>query len=372
MKASPRILHVMWTMSIGGAERAVYQLVREQRLRGIDADVVVAHSPGLYGERVAGTGAIVHELRCRNALDVVSSRRLTSLARRYDVVHFHSIEPLLIAAASRTRACTLVYTHRGGIRRHGVVKKARLAAARPLLRRRFSAISGNTRQSARVVAGYLGIDPESVAVVYNGLDFDLLSPEREHGEVLAELPPAAADQLLVGTASNLQPLKRVDFLLDAIALRRDLPVHCVVLGDGPVRHDLEALAQELQIADRVTFLGRKKHVGDYLQLFDIFVLPSGPQEAFGNAAVEAMGVGIPTIVFADGGGLIEHVVDGETGRVVESAEGLACVLSELAADGSLRQELGDRGRQYVRSAYSLDAMFERYAQLYETARGSSK
>ena len=49
---------------------------------------------------------------------------------------------------------------------------------------------------------------------------------------------------------------------------------------------------------------------------DVFALPSGPEESFGNAAVEAMGVGLPTVVFADGGGLVEHVIDGETGFVV--------------------------------------------------------
>ncbi len=228
-------------------------------------------------------------------------------------------------------------------------------------------MSGNTRHSARVLASILSLDARDVAVTYNGLDFSLLAPRRSKNEVLGELPAHARDKSLIGTASNLQRWKRVHLLLSTLAALRDIPIHCLVIGDGPARHELEGQATDLELGERVTFLGRKEHIGDYLQLLEVFVLPSGPEEAFGNAAVEAMGVGVPTVVFIDGGGLREHVAHRDTGMIVRDKGELAVTLRELLELDNLRQDLGERGRSYVRSTYSLEAMFERYRALYDGA-----
>jgi len=356
----------MWQMSIGGAERAVYLLVREQRRRALDADVVVASGHGVYAERAREAGARVYDLGCRGVLDVRHTHQLVRLAGEYDIVHHHAIEPLLMTASSRARTPRLVYTHRGGVRNHGWQKRLRLRVARAGLRR-FDGLSANTRLSARVLAGYLGISESRIRVVYNGLDFDLLQPVRSREDVVTELPSCARDAFVVGTAAKLQPLKRVQLLLGALQSLRDHRIHGVILGDGPERAHLEDLAAALGLGDRVSFLGRKNCVGDYLQLMDAFVLPSGPEEAFGNAAVEAMGLGIPTVVFADGGGLVEHVVDRKTGLVVSDQDDLARALGELAADPVLRMHVGGSGRRYVRETYSLDAMFERYNAIYRAA-----
>jgi glycosyltransferase involved in cell wall biosynthesis len=354
----------MWSLEIGGSQRAVYQLVREQRRRGVASDVVVASAVGPYGELVRESGALVHELACRGAWDALRSARLTHLARSYDIVHVHSIEPLLILATALARRTT-IYTHRGGLRTHGLIKRIRLTAARPLVRR-FSAISANTKQSARALTDWLGCSVNDVTIVYNGLDFDLLNPSRAGAAVLEELPESFRDAVIVGTAAKLQPLKRVELLIEAIARTRE-GVVCVVLGDGPSRPELQTLAASLGVAHRVAFVGQQPTIADYLPIFDLFVLPSGPEEAFGNAAVEAMGAGVPTIVFADGGGLTEHIEDRKTGRIVSDVEDLAARLDDLARDDEQRVQLGTRGREYVRSTYSIESMFERYRALYRRA-----
>lgn len=213
----------------------------------------------------------------------------------------------------------------------------------------------------------MGVPIDSVVVLYNGLDFALLEPLRPSAKVAAEIPSGRPGQLWVGTAATLQDWKRVHLLIEAVSRLRDTPIQCLIVGDGPARTSLETLTRSLNVASRVSFLGRKDNIGDYLQLLDVFVLPSGPEEAFGNAAVEAMGVGIPTIVFSDGGGLTEHVTDRATGRVVNGVTELAEAIAELARDEPFRRTLGDRGRRHVRAAYSLDAMFDNYAAFYERA-----
>ena len=97
----------MWTLEIGGAERAVYQLIREQRGAGLTADVAVASHAGYYAERASEAGATVFELRQRSAYNPLVARRMRDLVRRYDVVHFHSAEPALAAVALSTDTSTL-------------------------------------------------------------------------------------------------------------------------------------------------------------------------------------------------------------------------------------------------------------------------
>jgi glycosyltransferase involved in cell wall biosynthesis len=360
-----RILHVLWRME--GGRAPVYQHVREQRRRGIEADVLVGSRGGFYGERTREAGAQVHELHQRNALDPTVARRAAAVLEQYGIAHFHGPEPLLMAFAARQPDLELFYTHRGGSRDYGLPKRVRHRIVGHYLRRRFDGVSANTQQSARAAAHLFQLSLDSIPVVYNGLDFALLEPRRARDEVLAELGDEREGIVRVGTASILRPLKRVDLLLRAIAAMRDEPVHCYVFGNGPARAELEGLAAKLGADARISFTGHKVHMGDYLQVLDAFVLPSGPQEAFGNAVVEAMGVGIPSVVFADGGGLTEHIEDGMTGFVVPNQGALERRLRELVHDPALRRCLGDAGRRAVRVRYSLDAMIEGYEAVYRSA-----
>jgi L-malate glycosyltransferase len=360
---SRSILHVLWNMGIGGAERAVYQLVREQRRQDDAADVLVASSEGFYGERSREAGATVIELRQRSGLDSAAARSAGSIFERYEIVHFHGAEPLLIRAAARCRRPRVFYTHRSGSFRYPPKQRVRYAIAAHYLRR-FDGISGNTVQAARAAAHLFGLPPEEVPATYNGIDFALLEPRRPRASVVAELgmPPAS---LLIGTSANIRGWKRLDRLIRAIAALPTERVGCVVIGDGPARPNLERLSSDLGIFDRVAFVGLKEHVADYLQVLDTFVLPSGPQESFGNAAVEAMGLGLPIVVFADGGGLTEHVDDGRTGFVVRDQAELVARLAELTRSDRLRKEVGARARQVVRERYSVAAMIDRYDRLYD-------
>jgi L-malate glycosyltransferase len=356
------VLHVVWSMGIGGAERSVYQLARQQLRTGVRSDVLVASRPGHYAEAIRRSGASIFALHQRHVLDPRVCPRFLRISRAYDVIHFHGVEPLLMLAASRSAHGKLVYTHRAGCFVYPFRRRLRYRTIAPFLRRHFS-ISANTKQGARAAASLFGVPFDSVAVTYNGIDFGLLMPQRSRESVLTEVA-GASNPVRVGTSANFRDWKRIDRLLRAVAQLRDESIHCVLIGDGPARRSLERLTLELDISDLVTFTGRVEKIGDYLQTLDVFVLPSGPEESFGNAAVEAMGVGIPAIVFADGGGLTEHVDDGRTGFVVGNESELSLRLRELVRDRGLRKRLGGEAQRLVRSRYRLQAMANAYAVLY--------
>lgn len=179
----------------------------------------------------------------------------------------------------------------------------------------------------------LGVDARRVAVVRNGLDqapADSLIGQR-----------SATPRVVV--LSRLVPHKQIEDALDAVAvLRNRVPdLHLDVVGGGWWQDRLVEHAQRLGIADAVTFHG---HVDDQtkhavVQRCWVHVLPSR-KEGWGLAVVEAAQHGVPTIGYRSSGGLVDSVVDGVTGLLVDDRAELVDRLAELLHDRVLREELG--------------------------------
>jgi glycosyltransferase involved in cell wall biosynthesis len=338
--------------------------VREQIHRGRVADVVVGSHAGLYGKPMRDAGASVFELGQRSALDVKAANGLARIQSGYPLIHFHSAEPMLMRAALRGDGARLFYTHRGGHFRYTTSQRARYRLVGHYVRR-FDGVSGNTAQGAHAAASLFGMSSHRVPVTYNGIDFSLLAPKRSRLEVLNEIGETDTDVVRIGTSANLRDWKRVDRLLHAVACLRHAPIRCLVIGDGPSRPKLARLSLELGIASIVNFVGKREQIGDYLQTLDIFVLPSGPEESFGNSAVEAMGLGLPVVVFADGGGLLEHVEHELTAFVADDQDAFVRVLRTLVERKELRTRVGNHARAHVTRKYTLEAMRERYDAFYQ-------
>jgi glycosyltransferase involved in cell wall biosynthesis len=264
---------------------------------------------------------------------------------------------------------TRVYTHRAGITRYGPSKRLRHVLTRELLRRHFHAFSANTRHAAHAGANLYRLPASEFDVIYNGLDFESLRPLRSAETVRSELGLESTN-FVMGTAATLKPWKRIERLVALVATISEPSMRLLVVGDGPEREHLEMFARERGIRAAVIFAGPKSYIGDYLQVMDAFCLPSTEFESFGNAAVEAMGVGLPTVVFADGGGLPEHIDDGQTGFVVSDEAALSHIVRRLIGDRRLRRRLGEAAMAAVRSRYTRSAAHAAYLELYERAEAS--
>jgi glycosyltransferase involved in cell wall biosynthesis len=128
-------------------------------------------------------------------------------------------------------------------------------------------------------------------------------------------------------------------------LRKSREVALVLVGEGPERPHVQALAAELGVADRVLCLGALPHFSEWLGRADLFLLPS-ETESFGLAALEALACGVPVIA-SDVGGLPEVVRHGETGLLVPPGDpaALAAAVASLLDDEPRRQRLGQAGRE---------------------------
>ncbi|MBA2504687.1 MAG: glycosyltransferase [Thermoleophilaceae bacterium] len=362
-----KVLHVLWNGETGGAERAVYQLVREQmRDPGLDPSVGFARPAGPYVDRLRALGTPVVHLDLRRGADLPAVPRLGRAMRPYDLHHFHSAEPAMMLASSLCGDSRRVYTHRGGITDYDRRKRLQYGLTGVLLRRRFNALSGNTAHAARCAAELFRIGGERIEVTYNGLEFELLEARRTRAEARASLG-LRDTHFVVGTSAHLKSWKRIERLIDAAAALALPHLRILVVGDGADRSRLEARASALGVSDRVLFVGMQQHISDFLIAMDAFSLPSMGLESFGNSAVEAMAVGLPTIVFADGGGLVEHIEDGRTGFVVNDQQELESALARLAGDRQLRASLGKAASADIRARYTLAASGLAYRCLYAAA-----
>lgn len=213
-----------------------------------------------------------------------------------------------------------------------------------------------------------------VSLVENGVDLDLWHPcterrREEHGRLKL---------IYIG---RMVDWKAVDILLEAlICLGPDAPVELELIGDGPMRASLEALAGHPNLRNRVRFLGWKsqRECAEALQHSDAMVLPS-LYECGGAVVLEAMACGVPVIA-TDWGGPADYL-DASCGILVapESREkltaGIAEAIARLASDGAFRSRLGQAGAQRAACfdwQAKVDAMLKIYASVLDTREGAGR
>ena len=204
--------------------------------------------------------------------------------------------------------------------------------------------------AARLVEQAAGLSDRSIGVIYNGVE------PRTHGTTRT---PGHGN--LIGTVARLAPQKGIDDLLRALVL---LPgVRAEIVGDGPERETLMAMAARLGVADRVAFAGWQDPAG-YLARWDVFVLASH-YEGFPLAIVEALFSG-PAVVATDVGSVSEVIEDGCTGLLVapEDPGSLAVAVRRALADPDLRDRLATAGRRVAEERFSAARMASAYEFLY--------
>ncbi len=349
---------------MGGAERAVYQLVREQlRDPELKPAVLFAQGGGVYETRMRALACEVIALDLPHGHALSHFGKIVETMRPFDIHHFHAGELLLFLASLRCVQARRVYTHRAGLIDYPLKKRVLHGILAILLRCFFQGFSGNTRYGARCGAKLYHIPEESFKVTYNALSTDLMQPMRPPEVVYAELGLRSSLYIL-GTAANLKAWKRIDRLLYAVAALADPNLVLLIVGDGIERERLEALTDKLRLRSQIIFAGRQVHVADYLQIMNAFCLPSMGLESFGNAAVEAMAMGLPTIVFSDGGGLVEHIQPESSGFIVANQFQLLETLVRLRANPALGRRIGQRARASVLCRYTPGKVAAAFKSIY--------
>ena len=369
--SSPSVIHLLWSGQTGGAERSVYQLARYQ-LKYSDLQVCIGfgRAKGEFACRARDDGVTVMDFNMTSGHDLRALARIMSILRRFDVHHFHSPEPILMLASLMCGRAHRIYTHRGGVMTYKGRRALRYKVVRLLLRSGFGHVTGS-EQAARAVERLFGIPASTVVQSINGVDLAVFPAAVERDVLRTSMGIHDESVVVIGTAARLRPLKRVDWLLHAVCGLGEEQWRVLVLGDGPDRRRLEFLAQELLPPDRVVFKGMVSDMGSWLRAMDVFVLPSGPEEGFGNAVVEAMAFGVPVVVCADSPALASHVKSGRNGLVVRDVTEMTHALDSLVRKPSLRHNLGAAAQRDAAARYSMARCADVFETLYRHPRAAA-
>jgi glycosyltransferase involved in cell wall biosynthesis len=218
------------------------------------------------------------------------------------------------------------------------------------------------------------IDPARVVTIHNGIDPARFRPDAAARARVRDELGFADDHLVVGIVGRVTPSKgHREFLDMAARLAGDFPqARFLVVGEATRGEEDEGRAildgiDAGPLRGRVTVTGFRRDVPDLLTGMDVFAFPSH-NEAFGLALIEAMATGLPT-VSSDCDGVLDIVVEGETGLMVPPRDGakLAAAAAILLGDAALRERMGRAGRARVLERFTEDRMAAAIDRLYDEA-----
>jgi glycosyltransferase involved in cell wall biosynthesis len=349
-----RVLQVIDSLRIGGAEVLVRDLAPRFVQHGVECEVLVLlrSSSSLEialqhaGVKILDTGQV----------PLYSVRQIPALARRmrgFDLVHVHLFPAQLWTVLAAVQSgCTLVTTE------HNTWNARRRWWYRPAdlwMYSRFRQIACNSDATAEELVRWSPNVKEKLQVIPNGIPLEVFANARPAN--LLGLGAGMTKAVFVG---RFEPQKDHATLLRGLALAPG--VHLFLLGDGPLRSRLEQMARDLDIGDRVTFAGFRNDVPEMLKACDIYVHCT-TSDGFGIAACEAMAAGLPVIA-SDVPGLAQ-VVEG-AGVIVPVGDHLrlARELNTLAGSAEKRARLSEASCRRARD-FSIERTVELYIQMYE-------
>ncbi len=356
---------------IGGVERIVQSLSEGLSDRA-DVHALVCNQTGrTTRDRINGVEVIRASSPgklCSMPVSLSFIWYMRKLADEADILHFHMPFPLgdLSYFLSGYRGKVVVYWHSDIVRQKRLLKLYK-PMMNAFLRRADLIITAT--QGHIDGSGQLAPYRDKCAVVPYGMDIEAYVQNAEPHRILPAVQEGVADILFVG---RLVYYKGVDVLLNALAQVQNAQL--TLIGDGPLKQDLMSLADRLDIADRVHFLGQctDAQVKACMRDCDVLVLPSiQNSEAFGLVQLQAMAFAKPVINTALPTGVPLVSVHGQHGLTVApgDAMSLADAMRLLVNDRDYARTLGQNGAVRVRETFSINAMVDGvYAQYLRLLR----
>jgi glycosyltransferase involved in cell wall biosynthesis len=366
-----RILHVIDSSGIYGAETVLLNLATEQRARG-DAPLLLSLGGQNVAEKAIETEARRLGIRClplrmRDGLNLAAGREILRIAEdcRADIIHSHGYKGNILLGLQRraTRGVPVVTTLHGWT---ATSTWSKLGLYRALDQRMLSRLDGvvlvNDAMRRLPVLARLRPPPVTIA---NGVTS--ANPGAKTDAALMDSIAAlrARSSVLFGVVGRLSPEKNVAELVEALHACTEAPrAGLVILGTGPERDAVAGTIARLKLGDRVLPGGYVANARDYLPAFDALVIPS-LTEGLPMVLLEAMAASLPVI--ATRVGEIPTVL-GDLGLLVPPADrsALTAALATLANNLPRFSELGARAAERVAREYGAAAMAGRYAEVYRT------
>jgi glycosyltransferase involved in cell wall biosynthesis len=356
-----RIVHLVASLEIGGLERLVVDLAREQRESGHEVSICCLYRRGPFAEEAEAAGIPV---TCFNKTDGIHPGvffRLTQKLRQNhpDVVHTHNtlVHHYGALAAKLVGVSVVINTCHGLV--NSRAKAERIFLATLPLTHAVCMVSDSTRQ---LLVDRCYIPQRKTAVILNGIATERFTERPAR-------PDSARPRLRFGTLGRLVPIKDHATLVRAFAIvARQLPqAELHIAGDGPELSPLKSMIAQASLEARVTLTGSTNDSAGFLSRLDIFVL-SSLSEGLPVVILEAMASGLP-IVSTRVGGTPEAAPEGLVAWYCPpaSAVELAEVMLHVARNVDLRAA-GEQACRIARQNFSIASTAARYEECYRSFR----
>ncbi len=348
-----KVLHVTWSADKAGLLRDV--LRAQRRDPSLDFDVCFGtRGNGLFEQEMGAMG--IHPIylgmgsRYSPLGNLRGGLRLSRIIKKgnYDIIHMQEALlpfPFLSAVFSSPQSKVILH-NRGefnvtGTSLQSCGQKLKKLAYRQVVAGNVDRIICNSRFTAQQTPMALK-HHSKVSVLYNAINQEEIASVARKKSLLRrelrkelELPENA---FLVSVVARLVEFKKIDRFITCFqdALDKAKMMTALIVGDGPLRDHLQESINNAGFADRIRMLGHRRDAKEIIASTDLFVLPSAG-EAFGIAALEAVSLGIPAIVFSDAGGPLEFIENGKNGFIVSSESAMTDMLTRLACDQTFMQ-----------------------------------
>jgi glycosyltransferase involved in cell wall biosynthesis len=368
-----RVAYVIDHLRVGGAQRHLLEVVRGLDPARYALEMWTASvDPGDLAPVFERAGVPVRSFGIRSTMlsprTLGAVRRVAGDLRRrgVHVVHGYLFEGNFLAAlVGRTGRLPVTLVSKRSLDRYGRLDR-RLAAW--LSNQLADRVTVNAEAVRELVVRHEWCSPARIDLIPNGVALPTSLDAAPAGSAPEPEHDARGAGPLVGMVGRLSWKKGYEHALEAARLlaARVPGLRFDVVGDGPLRAQLEQQARTAGLEGTVRFLGQRRDVPDLMRRFDCFVL-SSVIEGMPNALLEAMALGRP-VVTTSAGGSAEVVTDGESGFVVPPGDpaALAAAVERVLRDPALARSLGERGERRVRERFSLDAMLAAIDALYQT------
>lgn len=375
-QAELRVLFVIGSLDLGGAESQLLMLVRELIRQKVCCEIFALQANGVLRGAFDEMGVPVHSGRVDSAsnklvkgfLLIRAAWILWCNARRVTIVHAYlPLTNFMGACAGYLAGADKIITSRRGLGNH---QNARTWWK--LFDRIANALSDVVVVNSLIVAEDTikrdGIRRDKLVCIYNGLDAERFQQALPHRAAVRQSLGLKEGQVAIIIVANLISYKGHSELLDAVAkLAFRFPdLRLLVVGqDRGIGDMLKAQAETLGVGKMIKWLGLRRDIPELLAAADIYVCASH-EEGFSNSLLEALAAG-KAVVATRVGGNQEMLEDGALGLLVEprDSDGLAAALERLLTDSVVRERLGQVGSLIVARRYGAAHMAEQYLALYK-------
>lgn len=356
-----KVLHIITSLNIGGAEKLMVDLLPQLKNRGVEAELLLfVGNRTMFYDQLEREGIKITSLSDRgsvyNPLHIIRLHRFLK-QNRFDVIHTHITAPQLFASiVAMLCSMTLVTTehsttnHRRDWKWYYLIDKWMYGKYSKVI-----CISDATKENIRE---YLGCDKEDekFLTVCNGVDVDKFVKAQTQSDY-------QTNKKVLTMVAGFRYQKDQDTLIRAMQHLSKEEYELWLVGDGTRRRDLEGLVAELGLNEQVKFWGIRGDVPSLLKSSDVVVM-SSHIEGFGLAAVEGMSVGKPFIasdvdglndVTRDAGLLFAHGDDKQLAELIQT------LMSDSLYYNKIAMQCLERARQY-----DISRMVDGYVRVYES------